>query len=250
MSTKGIADVVFCIDASASMAPCIDAVRANIESFIEGLTGNSQQTWDLRVEFIAHHAGETPDGGGVFAHRSLHESELLEVLYQNKGKQGRLFTADIGEFSRGLKGVSVEGDEAPLVALDFCLDLPWRSSAACHRVVIMLTDEPFEQSARQAFQREQLAQLISKIHDLRVMLFLVAPNSELFDELASADGSEYEVIDQIGTGMANVNFAEVLKYIGKSISASTLQSPTKPTVKRGLYQQATWGLTNHQVTGR
>ncbi len=232
------------------MAPCIDAVRTHIASFIDGLTANSQQRWDLRIEFIAHHAGDSPDGGGVFAHRSLHEPELFEVLYKNSGNPGRFFTTDVAEFSRGLQSVSVQGDEAPLVALDFCLDLPWRSSTACHRVVIMLTDEPFEQSASQAFQKEQLSQLITKIHDLNVMLFLVAPNSELFDELASADGSEYEVIDQVGTGLANVNFSEVLKYIGKSVSASTLQAPIKPNVRRGLYQQATWGLSDHQVTGR
>lgn len=250
MSTKGIADVVFCIDASASMAPCIEAVRTHVASFVAGLTANSQQTWDLRIEFIAHHAGDTPSGAGVFSHRSLHESELFKVLYQNSGNQGRFFTTDVTEFSRGLQSVSVQGDEAPLVALDFCLDLPWRSSAACHRVVIMLTDEPFEQSAVQEFQKEQLSLLIAKIHDLHVMLFLVAPDSKVFDELAAADGSEYEVIDQVGTGLANVNFSEVLKYIGKSVSASTLQAPIRPNVRRGLYQQATWGFTDHQVTGR
>lgn len=250
MSTKGIADVVFCIDASASMSPCIDAVRTHISSFVEGLNSNSQQTWDLRVEFVAHHAGKSPDGSGLFAHRSLYESELCHVLYRNSGNQGRFFTMDISEFSRGLRGVSVQGDEAPLVALDFCLDLPWRNLAACHRVVVMLTDEPFEQSAMQGLQKEQLSNLIAKIHDLHVMLFLVAPDSEVFDELASADGSEYEVIDQVGAGLSTVNFAEVLKFIGRSISVSTLQAPINPNVKRGLFQQATWGLTDEQVVGR
>ena len=249
MPTKGVADVVFCIDASASMAPCFDAVRKHIASFVDGLTSNSNQEWDLRIDFVAHNACDSLEGGGIFTHRSLHESELFQILYQNTGKQGHFFTTDIHEFSRGLLEVSVQGDEAPLVALDFCLDLPWRNLAACHRVVIMLTDEPFEQSAMQDFQKEQLPQLISKIHDLHVMLFLVAPNSQMFDELASADGSEYEVIDQIGAGLANVNFSEVLKYIGKSVSASTLQAPMKPNVKRGLYRQSSWGLTDKKVTG-
>ena len=241
MTTKGVADVVFCIDASASMAPCIDAVRSHIASFVEGLTASSQQAWDLRIDFVAHHAGNAPDGSGVFAHQSLYQSELFEALYQKSGSQERFFTADVAEFARGLQGVSVQGDESPLVALDFCLDFPWRKSAGCHRVVIMLTDEPFEQSANQDLQKEQLGKLIDKIHGLQVMLFLVAPNSPLFDELASADGSEYEVIGQIGSGLANVNFSEVLKYIGKSVSASTLQSALYSEVQRGLFQQSSWG---------
>ena len=29
-TTKGVVDVVFCLDASGSMAPCIDAVRKNL----------------------------------------------------------------------------------------------------------------------------------------------------------------------------------------------------------------------------
>ena len=31
MSTKGVIDLVFCLDASASMRPCIDAVRRRLE---------------------------------------------------------------------------------------------------------------------------------------------------------------------------------------------------------------------------
>src|SRR5688500_19439963 len=36
--TKGVADIVFLIDVSGSMAPVIDALRANIETFIDSLS--------------------------------------------------------------------------------------------------------------------------------------------------------------------------------------------------------------------
>ena len=36
--TKGVADVVFLIDVSGSMKPCIDALRTNIEGFINSLS--------------------------------------------------------------------------------------------------------------------------------------------------------------------------------------------------------------------
>jgi hypothetical protein len=36
--TKGVADVVFLIDVSGSMAPIIDALRKNIEAFVDSLS--------------------------------------------------------------------------------------------------------------------------------------------------------------------------------------------------------------------
>lgn len=249
MSTKGIADVVFCIDVSASMAPCIDGVRKHISSFINGLTSNSQQTWDLRLDFVAHSASESVPGRGVLALRSLKEPQLLSALYEKNPQHGRFFTSDPAEFCRGLESLTVLGDEAPLIGLDFCLDFPWRNSTGCHRVIIMLTDEPFEQSALQAVQKAQLSELINKIHGLHVMLFLVAPESPVFDELASADRSEYEVIDEVGRGLEEVDFSKVLQYIGKSISNSTPGGTQTIAVKRGLYDQNNWGQSTESLTG-
>lgn len=250
MSTKGVADVVFCLDASESMAPCLDAVRKHLTDFLAGLKSHTQQTWDLRVDFVAHRAGESPDGGILFQMRSLYEKDLLGVQYLDRNRQGRFFTQDLAEFSRGLQQVEVTGDETPLVALDFCLDFPWREAVSCHRVVIMLTDEPFETSAGQDFQQAQLHKLIDKIHASRVMLFIVAPDSAVFSQLAAADRSEYEVVDVMGDGLARVNFAQLLHGIGKSISVSTQQTPRGALVERGLYRQASWGRSNERVTGR
>jgi len=250
MSAKGVADVVFCIDASESMAPCLNAVRKHLTDFLTGLKSHTQQTWDLRVDFVAHRAGQSSSGGIVFQMRSLYEQDLLGVQYLDRSRQGRFFTQDLAEFSRGLQRVEVAGDEAPLVALDFCLDFPWRESGSCHRVVIMLTDEPFETSAGREFQQAQQQKLIEKIHALRVMLFIVAPESAVFSQLAAADRSEYEVVDVTGDGLARVNFGQVLNNIGKSISVSTLQAPRASSVERGLYEQNTWRRSDEQVTGR
>ena len=42
--TKGVADIVFLVDVSGSMAPCIDALRKNIEAFIDSLSqGDAEQ---------------------------------------------------------------------------------------------------------------------------------------------------------------------------------------------------------------
>ena len=57
-STKGVVDVVFCLDASGSMEPCIDGVRRNVGAFIDGLGGDRNRSIDCRLDFLAHSCDE------------------------------------------------------------------------------------------------------------------------------------------------------------------------------------------------
>ena len=246
MSTKGVADVVFCLDASDSMTPCIDGVKMHISSFLEGLKSDRQRTWDVRFDFLAHNAARGEGGAIGMGHYSLYHdvdgNSVISALYH--GQRGRFFTTEIDEFKRGLDKVEVLGDEAPLVALDSCLDFPWRKADQCHRVVIFMTDEPFETSIMPDSEKQVLEELQQKIQDLRVLLFIVAPDSPAYEELAEVDKSEYEAVDSRSAGLADVDFRKLLSGIGKSVSVSTAnqQGPTaEKTVKRGLFGQTEWG---------
>jgi hypothetical protein len=247
VSTKGIADVVFCLDISESMSPCIQGVRDHVVDFIQGLQSNQQMKWDIRMDFVAHCAGESSEGN-IFYQRSLYNEALIETLYL-RNQSGRYFTDNLEEFRQGLNQIRTKGDEAALIGLDSCLDFPWRDSSTCHRIVIMMTDEAFETGVCQQSQRELLHQIIKKINQLRIMLFIVAPESAVFDELSSADKSEYEVIEETGQGLSQVDFRKVLSYIGKSVSVSTLQTTKPDKVIKGLFGQGNWGHSDVQITG-
>ncbi|HEV7221697.1 MAG TPA: hypothetical protein VGN42_03295 [Pirellulales bacterium] len=248
MSTRGAADILFCLDASASMQPCFDAVRRHVGDFIAGLQSNQQVRWDWRIDFVAHRAGEGRDGF-VFNQRSLYNNELLDSLYSRDAQQGRFFTTDVDEFSRGLAEIRVSGDEAPLVALDSCLDFPWRATAACHRVVILMTDEAAETGVMLDKQRQAISPLIDKIQRLRVLLFIVAPQSQIFDQLAQADKSEYEIVSETDDGLSQVDFQRLLAAIGKSVSVSSLQAAPPAGGARGLFGQELWGESNETIRG-
>lgn len=252
MSTKGIADVVFCIDASKSMQPCIDGVRANLGSFVDGLKADRQVAWDLRMDYLAHRA--TTEGlRSVLDMRSLFHSsggdDCRTALYKSLQNGGRFFTSNADEFREGLKQIDVRGDEAALIGLDFALDFPWRDAAQCHRIVIMLTDEPLEQGIAVELQKGKLSELIEKIQRLKVMLFLVAPESEGFNTLCEADRSEYQIVSGLGDGLASVDFRKVFGYIGKSVSKSTIQQSAPVPVTRGLFGQSGWGTSAAEFRG-
>jgi hypothetical protein len=100
-------------------------------------------------------------------------------------------------------------------------------------------------------QRARISDLIKKIHDLRVILFIIGPTSAMFDELSAADRSEYQVVGEQNSGLDSVDFSKVLGAIGKSISISNPQSPSaRSTPQRALFGQDRWGFVNAEMTGR
>jgi hypothetical protein len=253
MSTRRTADIVLCLDASGSMRPCIDAVKKHLGDFVDSLSGDAQIRWDLRFDFLAHAAGETSGGAGVFNFRCRNAGtlDLIEALYEQSGQSDVFFTRDLDDLKRGLATIEVGGDEAPLIALDTALDFPWRDATTCHRVVIMLTDEALETGVCVRQQIERINDLVEKIHKLRVILFLVAPSSDAFDQLCAADKSEFMVVDEPHNGLSKVAFSEVLASIGKSVSVSALQGAASngKSARRALFGQDKWGSTSEALRG-
>jgi len=240
MPAKGIADVVFVIDASGSMKPCINALRANIGTFADSLYANSVD-FDLRLEFIALRVDPTES---TFKIESSRSDEVWGDLYlKSDGGQGSSskFWSNAEDFRKGLERVQVGADEDSLVALDFALDLPWRTAAACHRIVVLLTDEPVETGFQPEVRATMASKLVGKLVDLRIKLFIVGPYSPVFVELSAADGAEFTEIkdEEVGKGLATTDFRKVLGTITKSISVASLQSIPK-SAKRGLFEQERW----------
>jgi hypothetical protein len=240
MAGKGVADVVFCLDSSSSMEPCFDAVRKHVVDFVEGLKSDSQLVWDVRFDFVSH-ATSRAGRQTVFRLRSLYEGNLQAALYGANGSGGRFFTSDLSEFRSAIAGLVAKGDETNFIALDFCLDLPWRITPDCHRIVVVLTDEPLETGLEVVDQRAKVKDLIEKVHGLGVKLFLVGPESPGYDELSMANGSEYEVVSR-DKGLASADFGRLLRQIGKSVSASRAQA-VRSGVQRALFGQDRWSPT-------
>lgn len=239
-------DLVLCLDASGSMSPCIDGVREHVGQFLSGLKwDNRQQEIDLRVGFIAHSAG------GAFRYHT--SSSGTEGDPYGSHSQD-LFLRDSRELARQLSAVETQGNECPLVGLDFALDFPWRPKANCHRVVIMMTDEPAETGgggpvSMQA-QLDMIQELQQKIVDLGVILFLVAPTSPAFQELTAVPRSTYKVINSDNDGLANVDFSEVLGAFGKTVSMSRLNGGEERDVKKALFGQDKWVNAAFEDSGR
>ncbi len=217
MPGRNCADIVFCIDGSGSMQPTIDAVRNNINSMLEGLTSGGEQgySWDIRFDFLAFHDNHK----GVHFYSNVHTNnmDLLEAIYVKPNPQ-LFFTRDVSAFRNALSNVKVLDEEEQLLALDIAMDFPWRPSNDCHRVVVLLTDEPVETGLVPEQQKAVIPALIEKIMAKRIKLFIIAPASAAFFELAEADRCEYNAQPDRVAGLRNVDFSKMLAAIGKSVS--------------------------------
>jgi hypothetical protein len=269
------------------MAPVFRGLADHISQFLVALDQNPQVQWDWRMDFVAHSAG-IEDRDLLFRHESALNSEVIDVLYGNTqptlaratenlgrlwrqlrrlpptdadrqavaraaGPEHAFFVASVDAFIRGLRRIQVYGDEATLVALDTCLDLPWRRASACHRVVVLITDEPPEQGIAYGLQQRALPDLVRKVVEKRVALHIVGPPSDALDLLAQADRSEYIVLQNGGPGLARVDFHGLLREVGQSVSRSlaapipTLE-PVEP-VGPALFGQDTWATRSSRITG-
>ena len=93
--TKGVADIVFMIDVSGSMSPCIDALRTNIEAFINSLSrgeaNNAPPIRDWRGKVVGYRDVEAA------------QSEGLEWIIDAP------FVRDVGELKAQLGDLKAEG---------------------------------------------------------------------------------------------------------------------------------------------
>lgn len=242
MAGRNSADIVFCLDASGSMSPCFQAVRENIGKLLEGLQTDAQTTWDVRFDFLAFHDMSSLIDGDIHYYRTVNlGAECIDQIYggEASAQSGDFFTKDLSRFREALAQVEIEGEEMQLLALDVAMDFPWRPSSSCHRVIVLLSDESVETGIQVKEQEKRVADLMNKLQEKRIKLFIIAPESPLFFKISEADRCEYTDLQGSRDGLSSVDFSKLLATIGRSVSISQSYDGGK-TEPKPLFGQNTW----------
>ncbi len=253
MAGRQTADIVFCMDASSSMEPAFDGVRNHVMALSDALKGDANAAWDVRYEFLAY----STRAKGTYCTLqtvNLDTRAVLDSVYRsgtNASSGAGLFTNDVEKFKASLSAVTCKGNEAPALALDVAADFPFRPASSCHRVIVLMTDEPMENGTNVPEIRERLEQLALKIQDRKIALYLITPASNMFDLLSQVDRCEWTMVDDgDGRGLAGTDFNKLLGGIGKSVSVSSMQSIDKPIVPAPLYNEPNWRFPEDDVRAR
>lgn len=225
MAGRQTADIVFCMDASGSMSNAFSGVRNHVNKMLESIKSDLQMQWDVRFDFLAY-----ANTGNAMKLRTVNHAgrDVIDALYNGGAKKGLFgfgqgpaadfFTSDLGKFEQELGKIGCECDEATGLALDIAADFPFRDSATCHRVVVLLTDEPINDGKFVKITNDKIMDLAQKYQERKIALFMVTPPCLVFDTLSQIDKCEWTIDESCG--LENIDFAKLMQTIGKSVSIS------------------------------
>ncbi len=242
-------DLVFVIDTSGSMAPCLEQLRKHLNELINPLQGFvSKIRFGLVAMSVAPSVGNSHN---IYLLQLLssYGAEAFSSIYSpshNQNDSNEFFTDDPQKLSTILENLVPQGDENMLVALDIAADMPFGPLSNTKRVIALFSDESFEGGINGDANNYIIPQLIDKLQKRHIQLFVAIPDSDAVQQLSSADRSEIELVDG-GQGLSGVDFKLLLSQMGKSISGSSLQSVAEPEYQRALFGQDKWVASGKRI---
>ena len=170
---KGIADIVFLLDATGSMGPCINAVKRNIKTFVQTLTTPNPNGGHVVKDWRAK----------VVGYRDLDYTDVPAMV-------DNPFVSGVAELEAQLDALTADGGgdepETLLEALYLLANMPatgpneelradaWRHVNAGRRFVIVFTDAPFKEPLR-APKGAQIDDVILNLMTAKIVLHMFAP---------------------------------------------------------------------------
>jgi hypothetical protein len=231
--TKGVADLVFLVDISGSMGPCIDALRKNIEAFIDSLNkgdaNNAAPVRDWRGKVVGYRDVEAAEHDRL---PWIVDNPFVRDAAQLKSQLAALQAAGGGDEPESLLDAlyKVAGMEAMPKGSQGEEPGKWRYRSDAARVVIVFTDASFKETlAIPEAKGGSLQDVANLVMANRIILSLFAPNFEGYDRLSQIDKSEWEVVEFEGLNPQEAlqkftsdpeNFRTTLKQLAASVSRS------------------------------
>ena len=231
--TKGVADIVFLVDVSGSMSPCIDALRRNIEAFIDSLSqgdaNNAAPVRDWRGKVVGYRDIEAAQAEGL---PWIVDNSFVRDAGALKAQLGTLQANGGGDEPESLLDAlyTVASMEAVPKGSQTEDPAKWRYRSDAARVVIVFTDASFKETmSLPEAKGGSLQDVANLVMANRIILSLFAPNFEGYDRLSQIDKSEWEVVEYEGLNPQEalqkftsdpVNFRNTLKQLAASVSRS------------------------------
>ena len=219
---KGIADIVFLVDATGSMSSCIDGLKANLDNFFTTLANADANSGFAIADWRARIVG--------FRDIEADGSQWLEA---------NTFVRDVDQLRSQLNNLVANGGgddpESLLDALFFLSQIgetdhdsedpnKWRRPSDAQRTIAVFTDAQFKEvMSISGAEGGTVNDVINQINSNKLKLFIFAPDDPGYDVLSSASFVEYtpiggEGLDEV-TSDASV-FEKLLLQLAKSISVS------------------------------
>jgi hypothetical protein len=204
---KGIADVVFCIDATGSMQPCIDQVKANVEAFTGSIVTaypNSHIDWRARI----------------IAYRDFFKDSVYimnDFPFVNTAEEVKAQLDQV---------VADGGEDEPESTLDAILyaskKSDWRKGV--HKIVVVFTDAtPLENISPITISELGIPDDLEIIFQTlfiedRIKLFLFGQKHPIYDKIQEQSRTTVKQFENAIEELKVADFTSILETIGKTVS--------------------------------
>lgn len=221
--TKRNIDVVFCIDGTGSMAPCIESVKSNArrfhQEFASAMTDLGSEIDSMRVKVIVFRDYEC-DGD-----ESMQESPFFEL------------PDDDAEFAKYMADITASGGgdepENGLEALYYAMKSNFTTGAKDRQVIVLFTDANALELKARAKSADYPTDMVDesgliniwacldqnfKLREKNKRLVIFAPDGTKYQELKSKlNRSVFEPVD-MATGLKDIDFKDIIKIVAASAS--------------------------------
>lgn len=230
---KGIADIVFLIDTSGSMRPCLTALTQNVGRLIETMVSPGANAEAVVSDWRAKVCGyrdAIADGDQWWSETS--------------------FTSDMSQLRADLATLEPKGgDDEPESLLDGLWKLAkmpvsekgatpdpaaWRHRHDAVRCIIIFTDASTHMATAIPEAAGAMSDdVIREVLNAKLKLFFFCPEAECYHVLTSADGVEMDFVGSLTDARDKMkafsedtnNFKKVMEQLGKSISMTSVAVP-------------------------
>jgi len=226
---KGVADIVFLLDVTGSMQPCIDALKDNISMFIDTLStrdaNNDSPVQDWRCKVVGYRDFDVDDEPFIDNPFVRNPDDLKAQLRRLTAEGGGDEPESLLDALYKLATASSTEKGAPEDPYQ------WRYRSEAARVVVIFTDASYKEDLSLPEVRGGgFDDVVNAIMPSRIILCVFAPDMECYDRLCEIDKCEYEAIT-VNPGEApqdalarftsdQANFRRTMEQLGRSVSAS------------------------------
>lgn len=204
---KGVADIVFCFDCTASMTEIINSVKNNVDKLIDGFKTCTDLDWRARA--MGYRDFEMEDEEYLINDKPFVENDEVALKAQ-------IGSIEAKEYTGG------DDPESTLDAIWYAAcKSDWRSN--CHKIVVVFTDE-----ASKGVNEKTIADIPGADADLDVLaqelnvnhikLFLWGKKDPLYDVLQKIPRADIVQLEDPENDFKNMNFDKVMEQLGKTIS--------------------------------
>ena len=226
---KGIADIVFLLDVSGSMQPCIDGLKNNISTFIDYLTtptANNQtvlKEWRIK---IAGYSDYKADGDQwwqefPFSNDANQVKDDLQALQlRGGGDEPESLLDGLWKLTK----LPEKGRGAPVDPN------AWRHRADATRVVVVFTDATYHpQISLPEAGGARFEDLNREVAAARLILSVFCPEADCYHELAAIDMSDIKFVGDLENAVEKMkgftadieNFKNTLEQLAKTVTRTS-----------------------------